>query len=55
MNYQKHYDALIDRARNCALHGPCEKHHIIPRCMGGSNKQDNLVELHPNRFGYPLL
>ena len=23
MNYQKHYDALIDRARNCALHGPC--------------------------------
>lgn len=23
----------------------CEKHHIIPRCMGGSNKKDNIVFL----------
>jgi len=45
MNYQKHYDALINRAKNRLLEGYCETHHIIPRCMGGNNDADNLVDL----------
>ena len=45
MNYQKHYDALMNRAKNRLLEGYCETHHIIPRCMGGKNDEDNLVDL----------
>lgn len=45
MNYQKHYDALIDRARTRQLDGYAERHHIIPKCLGGSNDKDNLVRL----------
>jgi|688.fasta_scaffold518993_1 hypothetical protein len=45
MNYQKHYDALIERAKNRLLEGYCERHHIIPRCMGGNNAANNLVDL----------
>ena len=45
MNYQLIYDRLIIRAQTRQL--PCytETHHIIPRCLGGSNKKANLVEL----------
>ena len=45
MNYQKHYDALMNRAKNRLLEGYYETHHIIPRCMGGKNDADNLVDL----------
>ena len=45
MNYQRIHDAIIDRARNRKLQGYRERHHIIPRCIGGTNIQDNLVEL----------
>ena len=45
MNYQKHYDTLINRAKNRLLEGYSERHHIIPRCMGGTDEQDNLVAL----------
>jgi hypothetical protein len=45
MNYQKHYDLLIERARNRVVDGYVERHHIIPRCMGGSNEPHNLVVL----------
>ena len=24
-----------------------ERHHIIPKCMGGSNDEDNLIDLFP--------
>lgn len=47
MNYQKHYDLLIERAKNRILHGYQERHHIIPRCMGGSDDKSNLVGLTP--------
>ena len=47
MNYQKHYDLLIERAKTRILEGYTERHHIIPKCMGGSNKKDNLVKLTP--------
>jgi hypothetical protein len=45
MNYQGIYDRIIDRARTRKLEGYKEKHHIVPKCMGGSNKKENLIEL----------
>lgn len=47
MNYQKIYDNLIARASNRILEGYTEKHHIVPRCMGGSDDPSNLVRLTP--------
>lgn len=44
MDYQKHYNKLIDRARNRILEGYVERHHIIPKCMDGS---DDVVALTP--------
>ena len=46
MNYKAIYDALIERARQRELKDVYfEKHHVIPKCMGGSNKKDNMVQL----------
>lgn len=47
MNYQKHYNKLIERARNRLLEGYVENHHIIPRCMNGTNDATNIVALTP--------
>ena len=47
MNYIKIYNALIDRARIRNLDGYCEHHHIIPRCLGGSDNAENIVKLTP--------
>lgn len=46
MNYQKHYDLLIEKARNrLEKTDYTERHHIIPKCIGGTNKKENLVDL----------
>lgn len=47
MNYFAIYDRLIDRAktRDSSTLEYIERHHIIPRCMGGSDDTDNLVAL----------
>lgn len=45
MNYQKIYDQLIDRAKSRTLSGYYESHHIIPKCTGGLDIPDNLVNL----------
>ena len=47
MNYKKHYDLLIERAKTRHLDVYVERHHIVPRCMGGTNEQSNLVDLTP--------
>lgn len=47
MNYKKHYNLLIDRARNRQFDGYKEKHHIIPKCIGGTDVKENLVYLTP--------
>ena len=47
MDYQKHYSLLINRAIDRQLIGYVEIHHILPRCMGGSDDKDNLVSLTP--------
>ena len=48
MNYKKIYDDVIIRAKlRNAIIGYKEKHHIIPRCVGGKDVSDNIVELTP--------
>ena len=47
MDYQKHYDNLVNRARNRSVLQYTEKHHIVPRCMGGTDEESNLVKLTP--------
>jgi hypothetical protein len=45
MNYQRIYDQIIDRAKQRKLQGYIERHHIVPKCLGGSDDTNNLVEL----------
>jgi hypothetical protein len=49
MNYQKIYDQIIDRARKeqrAKKQGTYyENHHIVPKCLGGSDEKQNLVLL----------
>lgn len=49
MNYQKIYQNLIQRSKSRILESSAytETHHIIPRCIGGTDVVDNLVELTP--------
>lgn len=47
MNYEKIYMELINRARNRVYDGYVEKHHILPKCLGGSDEPDNLIKLLP--------
>jgi hypothetical protein len=47
MDYQKHYDLLIERAKTRVLGGYVEVHHILPKCLGGGNDKSNLVQLTP--------
>jgi len=48
MNYEAHYKKLISRSvlRGRPL-GCFEIHHIVPRCLGGSDDKSNLVALTP--------
>lgn len=43
--YTKWYFGIISSAKQKPSTGYTEKHHIIPRCMKGSDKNDNLVKL----------
>lgn len=47
MNYSLHYMSLIKRAKNRTLTCYKETHHIIPRCLGGTDDSENLVDLTP--------
>jgi hypothetical protein len=47
MDYKKHYHLLIKRAKSRKLNCYTEKHHIIPKCLGGKNDSSNLVKLTP--------
>lgn len=50
MNYQQHYNNLIETRKNRELNPNeyYEKHHIIPGSLGGSNDKSNLVSLTAN-------
>lgn len=46
MDYARHYAKLISRAQERNLvRGGVERHHIVPRCLGGGNEPGNLVRL----------
>lgn len=49
MNYKLHYDKLIHRAQNRSILKSEYKeiHHIIPKCMDGSDGKENLIALFP--------
>ena len=47
MNYTNIYNRIINRARERILEGYTERHHILPRCLGGNNKKENIVLLTP--------
>ena len=47
MDYTTIYNNLIQRAVNRSLDGYRERHHIIPRCLGGNDTNENLVDLTP--------
>lgn len=47
MNYHKIYESLIERAKLRKLSCYRERHHIIPRCLGGNDDSDNIVDLTP--------
>jgi hypothetical protein len=45
MNYGKVYNQIIERAKSQIRDGYLERHHIVPKCIGGSNDISNLVLL----------
>lgn len=45
MNYQAIYDRLIERSRNRTINGYSERHHILPRCLGGGDEEANIAVL----------
>jgi len=46
MNYKHHYDLLIEKRKNePVIDQYTENHHIIPKCMGGSDAENNLIRL----------
>jgi hypothetical protein len=45
MNYKNIYYSLMEKAQSRVLGGYVEKHHIIPKCMGGDNAVSNIVRL----------
>lgn len=46
MNYLNVYNQLMDRAVNRSISGTyTERHHIVPRSMGGADTDDNMVVL----------
>lgn len=48
MDYLKHYNAIIERGQTRIKPDLyLESHHIIPRCLGGSDSPSNLVDLTP--------
>ena len=45
MNYKRLYDSIIKNALDANRSGYTEKHHIIPRSLGGTDEETNLVKL----------
>ena len=45
MNYKKIYEDLISSRKLNSFISAGEKHHIIPKCLGGTNKKENLIGL----------
>ena len=49
MNYNEYISDILKIRPNIKQEGVyMERHHIVPKCMGGSNNEDNLVWLTPS-------
>ena len=51
MNYLKHYNLLIEKYRSQTFSEDqyFECHHIIPKCLGGGDSSENLIDLTPEQ------
>jgi hypothetical protein len=47
MNYKLQYELLVAKACDRKLSGYSERHHVVPKCMGGSKAKENTVQLTP--------
>lgn len=48
MNYKRIYELIINRSKQrLPPEGYVEHHHIIPRCLGGSDDKENIAVLTP--------
>ena len=47
MNYVRIYNIIVARGKERIIDGYKESHHIVPKCMGGTNDTNNLVFLTP--------
>lgn len=47
MDYQRIYNELIQRSQQRETEGFVERHHIVPKCLGGSDEIENIVRLTP--------
>lgn len=47
MNYSAAYQRLMERALTRRLDGYVERHHVVPRCLGGLDVASNKVRLTP--------
>lgn len=45
MNYERIYNNIITRAQNRQIDGYIENHHIIPKCLGGTDDNENITKL----------
>ena len=45
MNYQLIHNQIIKKAKQRISEGYTEKHHIIPKCLGGTDSEENIVKL----------
>jgi hypothetical protein len=43
--YTRWYYSIVDRAKSRTFVEHKETHHIIPKCLGGKNSKENLVDL----------
>ena len=45
MNYEKLYGGIIENAKSRVIDGYSERHHVVPKSLGGSDSSENLVRL----------
>ena len=45
VDYKKLYYSIIEKRQQCSPTGYTEKHHVIPRSLGGTDDKENLVNL----------
>lgn len=45
MDYIRIYNSIINRRKETPIEGYSERHHIVPRSLGGSNDKSNIVKL----------